>query len=108
MANLSELTDTNFRDAVEKTESPVLVDFSATWCQPCKAMAPHIEAVASEYSGKLDVYTADIETARETATQFGVSSVPTCILFKSGKEVDRFTGSQDLRFIKDRVDKVLA
>lgn len=107
MSNVNELNDQNFQDTLEKSKLPVLVDFSATWCQPCKALAPTIDAVAGEYQGRLDVYKVDIDNARETASNFGINSVPTCVFFKEGKEVDRFVGNQDLRSVKDRVDKVL-
>ncbi len=108
MANVKELNDTEFEGAVKGAKVPVLVDFSATWCQPCKALAPTIDAVAREYQGRLMVYKVDIDHAPDTAAGFGILGVPTCIFFKNGKEVDRFTGVLDLRAVKDRVDKVLA
>lgn len=107
MAKVSELTDDNFQSTVTGSSTPVLVDFAASWCQPCKALAPTIEAVAGQYSGKLAVYKVDIDNASETAASFGINSVPTCIFFKNGKEVDRFLGALDLRSVKDRVEKVL-
>lgn len=107
MSNVTELNDTDFETSVQGSEVPVLVDFSASWCQPCKALAPTIEAVASEYSGRLAVFKVDIDHARESASHFGIQGVPTCILFKNGKEVDRFMGNKDLRSVKERVDKVL-
>ena len=108
MSNVRELNDANFETTVGSAERPVLVDFSATWCQPCKALAPTIDSVAKEYAGKLDVYKVDIDAAGDSAARFGISSVPTCIFFSSGKEVDRFVGIEDLRKIKTRVDKVLS
>lgn len=107
MANVKELSDSEF-DSAMKTQTPVLVDFSATWCQPCKALAPTIDAVAKEYEGRLSVYKVDIDKAQDTAATFGISGVPTCIFFRDGKEVDRFVGVQDLRAVKERVEKVLA
>ena len=68
---------------------------------------PTIDAVATQYAGKLSVFKVDIDNAQDTAASFGISSVPTCIFFKNGKEVDRFLGNQDLRAVKERVDKVL-
>jgi thioredoxin 1 len=108
MAKVTELTDDTFKTTVSGSKTPVLVDFSATWCGPCKALAPTIDAVAAQYAGKLAVYKIDIDSAMETASSFGVQSVPTCIFFKDGKEVDRFLGNQDIRTVKARVDKVLA
>ncbi|MEM7202745.1 MAG: thioredoxin [Planctomycetota bacterium] len=108
MSNVKDLTDADFEAAVKDANVPVLVDFSASWCQPCKQLAPTIDAVASEYNGKLAVYKVDIDEAQETASSFGILGVPTCIFFKQGQEVDRFTGVPDLRSVKDLVDKVLA
>lgn len=108
MANVNELNDTNLENTLQVAERPVLVDFSATWCQPCKSLAPTIDAVAKEYDGRLDVYKVDIDQAGDSAARFGISSVPTCIFFQSGKEVDRFIGNEDLRKVKSRVEKVLA
>ncbi len=107
MANLQKLTDDNFENTVSGSAVPVLVDFSATWCQPCKALAPTIEAVAQEYSGRLAVYGVDVEESVGIAGQFGVTGVPTVIFFKDGKEVDRFVGNQDIHAVKQRVEKTL-
>ncbi|MHC4516872.1 MAG: thioredoxin [Planctomycetota bacterium] len=108
MANLQKLTDANFESTLSDAKVPVMIDFSAVWCQPCKALAPTIEAVAQEYSGRLDVYNVDVEEATSTAGQFGISGVPTVIIFKDGREVDRFMGNQDLHSVKQRVEKTLA
>jgi thioredoxin 1 len=107
MANVKALSDSNFDAVLKSSEHPILVDFSATWCQPCKALAPAIESVAKEYEGRLDVYKLDIDDAPETASHFGISGVPTCIFFHGGKEVDRFTGLRDLRAVREMVEKVL-
>ncbi len=108
MSNVQELNDKSFAASLRSDDLPVLVDFSASWCGPCKALAPTIDTVAKEYTGKLRVYKVDIDNAMDTASQFGVSSVPTCIFFKDGKEVDRFSGNQDIRSVRQRVDKVLS
>lgn len=107
MANLPKLTDQDFDNTIKTSSEPVLVDFSATWCQPCKALAPTIEAVAQEYEGRLKVFNVDVEEAGGTAGTFGITGVPTCIIFKDGKEVDRFQGNQDLNSVKQRVEKAL-
>lgn len=104
---VTELNDANFTSTLQKAKTPVLVDFSASWCQPCKALAPTIDKVAAEYKGKMDVYKIDIDAAQDTAAALGILSVPTCIFFKDGKEVDRFTGNADLRTVKGHVDRVL-
>lgn len=108
MAELQELSDTDFQTTVESSTTPVLIDFSATWCQPCKALAPIIAAVAEEYDGKLLVRKVDIDQAKATAIRFGIQGVPTCIFFKDGAEVERFVGNRDLKDIKALVDKVIA
>lgn len=107
MAQVEELTDENFQTTIEGAELPVLVDFSATWCQPCKALAPLIEEIAKEYEGRILVRKVDIDTARQTAIRFGIQGVPTCVFFKDGTEVDRFVGMRDLREIRDYVEKIL-
>lgn len=104
---VTELSDANFQKTLQSAKVPVLVDFSASWCQPCKALAPTIDKVATEYKGKMDVYKIDIDSAQDAASTFGIMSVPTCIFFKDGKEVDRFTGNLDLRSVKGHVDRVL-
>ncbi|MBZ0151352.1 MAG: thioredoxin [Planctomycetes bacterium] len=104
---VTELTDSTFQSTLQSAKRPVLVDFSASWCQPCKALAPTIDKVAGEYTGKLDVYKVDIDNAQEVAASFGIMSVPTCIFFRDGKEVDRFMGNADLRTVKSHVDRVV-
>jgi thioredoxin 1 len=108
MSKVTELNDDNFKQTLQTARTPVLVDFSAAWCGPCKALAPTIDKVAVEYTGKLAVYKVDIDNAQETASSFDIRAVPTCIFFKGSKEVDRFTGPLDLRAIKGHVEKVLA
>ncbi|MBP8302119.1 MAG: thioredoxin [Planctomycetes bacterium] len=104
---VTELSDGNFQSTLQNAKVPVLVDFSASWCQPCKALAPTIDKVAGEYQGKMDVYKIDIDSAQDAAASLGIMSVPTCIFFRDGKEVDRFTGNQDLRTVKSHIDRVI-
>ncbi|MCA8966682.1 MAG: thioredoxin [Planctomycetes bacterium] len=104
---VTELSDSSFQSTLQNAKVPVLVDFSAGWCQPCKALAPTIDKVAEDYKGKMEVYKVDIDNAQETAASFGIMSVPTCIFFRDGKEVDRFMGNADLRTVKSHVDRVL-
>lgn len=104
---VSELTDGNFQSTLQKAARPVLVDFSASWCGPCKALAPTIDKVAQTYQGRIDVYKIDIDNAQEAASSLGIMSVPTCVFFRDGKEVDRFTGNADLRTVTGHVDRVL-
>lgn len=107
MSKVQELTDADFERTLQSSDVPALVDFSATWCQPCKALAPTIDAVAAEFTGKLRVFKVDIDESPEATVHFGIQGVPTCVLFKNGVEVDRFTGNQDLRSVRERVNRLL-
>ena len=78
------LTDDNFSDEVLSAELPVLVDFWATWCGPCRMIAPIVEELSSEYEGKAKVCKLDVDTAQKTAAEFGIRSIPTLLIFKEG------------------------
>lgn len=86
-------TDDNFENEVLKAETPVLVDFWAEWCGPCKAMAPVIEEIAGELEGKAKVGKLNVDENSKTPGEHGVMSIPTFIVFKGGEPVDRFVGS---------------
>ena len=88
-----EITDTNFEQEVIKSEIPVLIDFWAVWCGPCKAIAPIVEELASEYDGKLKVGKLDIDNNQEVSIKYGIRSIPTLLLFKDGKIVDQIVGA---------------
>lgn len=85
MSSLKYLNDENFSVAVENSQLPVLVDFSATWCSPCKALSPVIEKLANELEGRAFVYKIDIDEAPEVTNKYGIRSVPTVIVFRDGK-----------------------
>ena len=87
------LTKENFEEEVLKSEIPVLVDFWATWCGPCKAMAPILEEIASENTGKLKVAKLDVDSQSAIAQQYGVMSMPTFMIFKGGKRVAQVIGA---------------
>ncbi|MFC1656059.1 thioredoxin [Patescibacteria group bacterium] len=99
-------TDANFAD--ETKEGVVLVDFFATWCGPCKMLAPVIEELAGEYEGKVKVGKLDVDENPETAGKFGVQSIPTIIIFKDGQEVDKMMGFQSKEVLKEHLDKALS
>ena len=107
---VTELNDADFKSTLESAGTPILVDFSATWCAPCKALAPTIDAVADEYAGKMAVYKVDIDNAQETAASYGIMSVPTCIFFRDGKVVATLDAgrhtldSMNLPFLSNLVD----
>ena len=88
------INENNFEEEVLKSDIPVLVDFWATWCGPCKMLAPVIEAIAKDHEGELKVCKADVDDNGELAEKYGISSIPTVILFKNGEAVKRSVGSK--------------
>ena len=102
-ANVIEITEDNFQATVLGSDKPVLVDFWATWCGPCLAIAPHVEALAKEHSDRLKVGKLNIDDHPSIAGQFGVRSIPTLILFKGGKPVDQIVGAVPKTKLEDMV-----
>jgi thioredoxin 1 len=92
MSSATAVTDSSFQEDVLQSSEPVLVDFWASWCQPCRMVAPVVEEIATENSGKLKVLKLDVDENQNTAMQFNVSSIPTLILFKDGQPVERMVG----------------
>ena len=105
--NVHEVTDDNFKSTVASSDKPFLIDFWATWCGPCRAVAPHVEALANELAGKLAVGKVDIDHNPNVAGQFGVRSIPTLILFKNGKPVDQIVGAVPKAKLEEMVRKHL-
>jgi thioredoxin 1 len=87
-----EFTDSNFDAEVLQADVPVLVDFGATWCQPCKMLAPVIHEIAGEYDGKAKVGEVDIDSNQQVAVKYGIRSVPTVMIFKNGEMTKQFVG----------------
>ena len=92
--NVSEFTDSNFQSEVLENQGPVLVDFWAPWCGPCRMIAPMVEELAQEYQGSIKIGKINIDDSPSAATNYGVSSIPTLMIFKGGAVVDRFVGVQ--------------
>jgi thioredoxin 1 len=93
-AKLFEINEQNFTNEVLGSDKPVLIDFWAEWCSPCRMIAPHVEQLAEEYDGKLRVGKMDTDANQELAMKYGIMSIPTLMLFKGGKPVVRITGYQ--------------
>jgi len=100
------LNEENFKNEI--ASGVVLVDFFATWCGPCKMLAPVIEELANELSGKAKVAKLDVDQASHVAGEFGVQSIPTIIIFKDGQEVDRMIGFQGKEVLMDHINNALA
>ena len=92
-ANITNSSDANFEKDILKSGVPVLVDFWAEWCGPCRALAPKLEEVATEYKDKLKICKIDIDANQESPVQYGVRGVPTLLLFKGGQVVDKQVGA---------------
>jgi thioredoxin 1 len=89
---VAEFTDANFQSEVLESKQPVLVDFWAEWCGPCRALGPTIDELAGDFEGKAKVGKMDIDDSRETAMQYGIQSIPTIFVFKDGEITNRFSG----------------
>jgi thioredoxin 1 len=107
MSNALAVTSENFDAQVLQSPLPVLVDFWAAWCGPCRAVAPTVEALASEYAGKLKVVKLDVDEAGDVAGQYGVQSIPTLILFKGGQPVERLVGAVPKPAILSKIQRHL-
>ncbi|MBI2377177.1 MAG: thioredoxin [Deltaproteobacteria bacterium] len=105
--NLPDFQDSTFDAEVLRSELPVLVDFWAPWCAPCKAMTPSIEALAGEYSGKARFGMLNIDENPQVPQKFGVRTLPTLVVFKGGKPVDQIVGALPKKRIEEMVKKAL-
>ena len=102
---ITEVSDTNFKQEVLDSTLPVLVDFWAPWCGPCRLLAPTIEALAEEYRGRIKVAKLNTDESPETAGSYGISSIPTVLLFKNGQVVDRLVGLNQKSRLQQMLDK---
>jgi thioredoxin 1 len=103
MAHPVAISDTSFDSEVGQAEKPVLVDFRAEWCGPCRMVAPILENLAEEYAGSLKIAKLDVDRNPQTSMKFGVQSIPTMILFKDGKEVERLIGYMPKERLLNRI-----
>jgi thioredoxin 1 len=102
-----ELTDENFQQEVLDSDVPVLVDFWAEWCMPCKMLAPTIDELAEEYGGSVKVGKMDTDNNRDTSMKFGISAIPTLILFHNGEPIKKFVGLQQKNELKSAIDEAV-
>jgi thioredoxin 1 len=103
-----QLTDENFESQVLQQGVTALVDFWAEWCMPCRMLAPTIDELAEEYAGRVIVGKVDTDNSRAAAIKFGISAIPTIIIFKDGKMVKKFVGLQQKKDFKAALEAVLA
>ena len=101
------VTDSDFEQEVLESDTPVLVDFWAEWCAPCKMVAPVLDDLAIEYDGKIKFTKVDVDTNPETAMKYGIRSIPTLLVFKGGSPVDQVVGAVPKAVIKKRLDSAL-
>ena len=102
------LTDDNFSAEVINASRPVLVDFWATWCGPCRMIAPIVQELSSEYEGRAKVGKLDVDAAQKTAAEFGIRSIPTLLIFKEGKVSDQIIGAVPKGQITEKLEAALA
>ena len=107
MSNEIQLTDANFEAEVVKSAQPVLVDFWAPWCGPCRMIGPVIEELAKEYAGKVKVCKLNTDEAQDTAGKYQISAIPTILLFKGGKMAEQLVGLQPKEEIKKHLDQLI-
>ncbi len=105
--HIKTATDQNFDSEVLGSSKPVLIDFWATWCAPCRAIAPAIDEIAEQYAGKITVFKMDVDGNPETPARFGVRGIPTVILFKGGEVVDQVVGAIPKSALEDLLKKAL-
>lgn len=107
MAKPVEITDSNFETEVIGSDTPVLIDFWAEWCGPCKMIAPIVEEIAGEYEGKIKVGKLDVDSNQQVAMKYGIRGIPTLLIFKGGQVVDQIVGAVPKPHLSARLEKVL-
>lgn len=107
MSTAMEIQSASFTSKVLQADKPVLVDFWATWCGPCRMLAPVVESLSAEYAGRVDVYKVNVDDCNDLAAQYQIMSIPTLMLFKNGKVVDKVIGVQPADVLKNMLDRAL-
>lgn len=107
MANTLVLNDQNFEDEVVKSDIPVLIDFWAEWCAPCRMIAPIVEELAAEYDGKIKVGKLDVDNNPQVSMNYGIRSIPTLLIFKDGNPVEQITGAVPKKVIIDKITPLI-
>ena len=105
--NIIDVTDETFETEILKSDKPALIDFWATWCAPCKAIAPVIEELANTHAGKVKITKMNVDDNQATPAKYGVRGIPTLILFKDGEVVDQLVGSAPKNQIEELINKAL-
>jgi len=105
-ANIVTLNDNNFGTEVLSSATPVLVDFWAEWCGPCKMLAPLIDELATEYDGRVKIGKVNIDDHQDLASQYGIRAIPTMLIFKNGEVADQIVGLRSKRDLKGSLDRV--
>ncbi len=107
MAKPQPVTDADFTEEVLNSDLPVLVDFWADWCGPCKMVAPVVEELANDYDGRLKVMKVDVDSSPLTAGNYGIRSIPTLLIFKDGKPVQQVVGAVPKQMLQEKIDLVV-
>ncbi len=108
MSKIVEVNELNFEEEVKNSDVPVMIDFWAAWCGPCRMIAPFVEEASNVYDGKLKVVKVDVDKNQKIASEYAIMSIPAVMFFKGGEVIDQVVGAVPKKTIFDKIDKVLA